>query len=379
MSPEIVIFYLEEQDRFLYYTFDGKLNLLEDFDSKKYEDFKKSLYLISDKFNSFKINLPDTSKRNISKAAPVLLEEKLLDNVNSFVWNLNKNSKNIVCISKHNLESFISKFEHLNLSSLKSFENIEITNPSVFIFGESVILTISEDYNFNTKIHQLENFLIDIQNKENLDTIDCYLNENSKFDVSKFEILNPKIFKKESDIFSDLNINWATATNNFLVNEYQPKILWSKIFNKFSFYFYSATAVISVFIFSNLIQVFSLIISNSYLEEELLASFKQKFPNQEIKSDLIRQVNSLINIESTSADQLRKIGIISESITLSEDINLVSIKFDRDNFNLEVETSSYAEIENLINLISSMGVESRAGASRRLNNKILGEINVQQF
>ena len=379
MSPEIVIFYLEKQDRFFYYIFDGKLNLLEDFDSKKYEDFKKSLYLISDKFNSFKINLPDTSKRNISKAAPVLLEEKLLDNVNSFVWNLNKNGKNIVCISKHNLESFISKFEHLNLSSLKSFENIEITNPSVFIFGESVILTISEDYNFNTKIHQLENFLIDIQNKENLDTIDCYLNENSKFDVSKFEILNPKIFKKESDIFSDLNINWATATNNFLVNEYQPKILWSKIFNKFSFYFYSATAVISVFIFSNLIQVFSLIISNSYLEEELLASFKQKFPNQEIKSDLIRQVNSLINIESTSADQLRKIGIISESITLSEDINLVSIKFDRDNFNLEVETSSYAEIENLINLISSMGVESRAGASRRLNNKILGEINVQQF
>jgi len=379
VSPEIVIFYLEEQDHFLYYIFDGKLNLLEDFDSKKYEDFKKSLYLISDKFNSFKINLPDTSKRNISKAAPVLLEEKLLDNVNSFVWNLNKNGKNIVCISKHNLESFISKFEHLNLSSLKSFENIEITNPSVFIFGESVILTISEDYNFNTKIHQLENFLIDIQNKENLDTIDCYLNENSKFDVSKFEILNPKIFKKESDIFSDLNINWATATNNFLVNEYQPKILWSKIFNKFSFYFYSATAVISVFIFSNLIQVFSLIISNSYLEEELLASFKQKFPNQEIKSDLIRQVNSLINIESTSADQLRKIGIISESITLSEDINLVSIKFDRDNFNLEVETSSYAEIENLINLISSMGVESRAGASRRLNNKILGEINVQQF
>ena len=379
MSPEIVIFYLEKQDRFFYYIFDGKLNLLEDFDSKKYEDFKKSLYLISDKFNSFKINLPDTSKRNISKAAPVLLEEKLLDNVNSFVWNLNKNGKNIVCISKHNLESFISKFEHLNLSSLKSFENIEITNPSVFIFGESVILTISEDYNFNTKIHQLENFLIDIQNKENLDTIDCYLNENSKFDVSKFEILNPKIFKKESDIFSDLNINWATATNNFLVNEYQPKILWSKIFNKFSFYFYSATAVISVFIFSNLIQVFSLIISNSHLEEELLASFKQKFPNQEIKSDLIRQVNSLINIESTSADQLRKIGIISESITLSEDINLVSIKFDRDNFNLEVETSSYAEIENLINLISSMGVESRAGASRRLNNKILGEINVQQF
>ena len=379
MSPEIVIFYLEEQDRFLYYTFDGKLNLLEDFDSKKYEDFKKSLYLISDKFNSFKINLPDTSKRNISKAAPVLLEEKLLDNVNSFVWNLNKNGKNIVCISKHNLESFISKFEHLNLSSLKSFENIEITNPSVFIFGESVILTISEDYNFNTNIHQLENFLIDIQNKENFDTIDCYLDENSKFDVSKFEILNPKIFKKESDIFSDLNINWATATNNFLVNEYEPKILWSKIFNKFSFYFYSATAVISIFIFSNLIQVFSLIISNSYLEEELLASFKQKFPNQEIKSDLIRQVNSLINIESTSADQLRKIGIISESITLSEDINLVSIKFDRDNFNLEVETSSYAEIENLINLISSMGVESRAGASRRLNNKILGEINVQQF
>ena len=379
MSPEIVIFYLEKQDRFFYYIFDGKLNLLEDFDSKKYEDFKKSLYLISDKFNSFKINLPDTSKRNISKAAPVLLEEKLLDNVNSFVWNLNKNGKNIVCISKHNLESFISKFEHLNLSSLKSFENIEITNPSVFIFGESVILTISEDYNFNTKIHQLENFLIDIQNKEKLDTIDCYLNENSKFDVSKFEILNPKIFKKESDIFSDLNINWATATNNFLVNEYQPKILWSKIFNKFSFYFYSATAVISIFIFSNLIQVFSLIISNSYLEEELLASFKQKFPNQEIKSDLIRQVNSLINIESTSADQLRKIGIISESITLSEDINLVSIKFDRDNFNLEVETSSYAEIENLINLISSMGVESRAGASRRLNNKILGEINVQQF
>ena len=84
MSPEIVIFYLEEQDRFLYYIFDGKLNLLEDFDYKKYEGFKKSLYLISDKFNSFKINLPDTSKRNISKAAPVLLEEKLLDNVNSF-------------------------------------------------------------------------------------------------------------------------------------------------------------------------------------------------------------------------------------------------------------------------------------------------------
>ena len=45
MSPEIVIFYLEEQDRFLYYIFDGKLNLLEDFDSKKYEDFLSLIHI----------------------------------------------------------------------------------------------------------------------------------------------------------------------------------------------------------------------------------------------------------------------------------------------------------------------------------------------
>ncbi|MFL2733390.1 MAG: hypothetical protein ACJ0FA_02765 [Gammaproteobacteria bacterium] len=108
-------------------------------------------------------------------------------------------------------------------------------------------------------------------------------------------------------------------------------------------------------------------------------TFKEKFPSETLESDLISQVNGLINQGQIDYSALNAISIISDAVSSSENIILVSIGYEQTRFIIEVQTNSYDQLQDYVDLVDSLGLEVNLGASRRVNNFIQGEISINGF
>ena len=87
----------------------------------------------------------------------------------------------------------------------------------------------------------------------------------------------------------------------------------------------------------------------------------------------------MINLNSFSKRNLDSLRLLSNEISLMEDLSLVSINSDLNNLIIEVEATDYAQMEKLVKLMSTLGIELSIGNSRRLNNLLLGELNVRNL
>ena len=135
--------------------------------------------------------------------------------------------------------------------------------------------------------------------------------------------------------------------------------------------------VFLLFFFASAIIQFSyLSISNSLLKDKIMDTFKEKFPSETLESDLISQVNGLINQGQIDYSALNAISIISDAVSSSENIILVSIGYEQTRFIIEVQTNSYDQLQDYVDLVNSLGLEVNLGASRRVNNFIQGEISI---
>ena len=166
---------------------------------------------------------------------------------------------------------------------------------------------------------------------------------------------------------------------NILKGVFEPKIDWLKKFKEWKILFYTSIAVYSIFLFSALIQISALSISNYQFKNQLSGIFNEKFPNETLKNDLISQVNNLVNINSFTKKNLDLLGLISNEISIMDNISLISINSDSNKLSIEVEAIDYQEIENLVRLMANSGVDISIGSSRRANNLLIGELDVRNF
>ena len=185
-----------------------------------------------------------------------------------------------------------------------------------------------------------------------------------KFSSSK-ELLSE--FSKLADV---------TNTFNFFTKIYEQKINWYSLFLRYKFYGYSALAFLGIFLLSGVIQFSYLNLSNNLLKNKIISTFQEKFPSETLESDLISQVNGLINQGQIDYSALNAISVISDGVSNSDNIVLISISFDRNRFVIEVQTNSYDQLQEYVDLINSMGLDVNLGASRRVNNFIQGEISI---
>ena len=138
-------------------------------------------------------------------------------------------------------------------------------------------------------------------------------------------------------------------------------------------------AVYSIFLISSLIQITAMSISNQNYKNQLTNVFNEKFPNEILRTDLISQVNNLVNINSYTKQKLDSLSLLSTEISIIEDMSLISINSDSNNLSIEVEAVSYEQLENLVKLMATLGVEMSIGSSRRFNNLLLGELNIGTY
>ena len=369
--------------------YDESLNIL--FSSETSSDEESSIFKVnsnkediaiiaSNDFSFYKFDLPTTSQRNLKKVIPFMLSEEILGEVEDYFW-IQGSQSEIVGIIEHQkiqeikdkLDSKVSKLIPIQALS-SSIENLLV------ILGDKAFISLQDNWYWFADKKSILNTLALTLRKYEIKKLNVWSTEK-KLDLPNLDIdTKEKYFSSTKDLLNEFSqILDIRNSLNFFSKEYEQKIDWRSIFLRYKFYGYSSLAFFGIFLLSAIVQFSYLNISNNLLKNKIIDTFKEKFPSETLESDLISQVNGLINQGQIDYSALNAVSIVSDAVSNSENIVLVSISYERSRFIIEVQTNSYDQLQEYVDLVNSMGLSVNLGASRRVNNFIQGEISINAF
>ena len=369
--------------------YDESLNVL--FSSETSSDEESSIFKVnsnkediaiiaSNDFSFYKFDLPTTSQRNLKKVIPFMLSEEILGEVEDYFW-IQGSQSEIVGIIEHQkiqeikdkLDSKVSKLIPIQALS-SSIENLLV------ILGDKAFISLQDNWYWFADKKSILNTLALTLRKYEIKKLNVWATEK-KLDLPNLDIdTEEKYFSSTKDLLSEFSqILDIRNSLNFFSKEYEQKIDWRSIFLRYKFYGYSSLAFFGIFLLSAIVQFSYLNVSNNLLKNKIIDTFKEKFPSENLESDLISQVNGLINQGQIDYSALNAVSIVSDAVSNSENIVLVSISYERSRFIIEVQTNSYDQLQEYVDLVNSMGLSVNLGASRRVNNFIQGEISINAF
>ena len=369
--------------------YDESLNVL--FSSETSSDEESSIFKVnsnkediaiiaSNDFSFYKFDLPTTSQRNLKKVIPFMLSEEILGEVEDYFW-IQGSQSEIVGIIEHQkiqeikdkLDSKVSKLIPIQALS-SSIENLLV------ILGDKAFISLQDNWYWFADKKSILNTLALTLRKYEIKKLNVWATEK-KLDLPNLDIdTEEKYFSSTKDLLNEFSqILDIRKSLNFFSKEYEQKIDWRSIFLRYKFYGYSSLAFFGIFLLSAIVQFSYLNVSNNLLKNKIIDTFKEKFPSETLESDLISQVNGLINQGQIDYSALNAVSIVSDAVSNSENIVLVSISYERSRFIIEVQTNSYDQLQEYVDLVNSMGLSVNLGASRRVNNFIQGEISINAF
>ena len=369
--------------------YDESLNVL--FSSETSSDEESSIFKVnsnkediaiiaSNDFSFYKFDLPTTSQRNLKKVIPFMLSEEILGEVEDYFW-IQGSQSEIVGIIEHQkiqeikdkLDSKVSKLIPIQALS-SSIENLLV------ILGDKAFISLQDNWYWFADKKSILNTLALTLRKYEIKKLNVWSTEK-KLDLPNLDIdTEEKYFSSTKDLLNEFSqILDIRNSLNFFSKEYEQKIDWRSIFLRYKFYGYSSLAFFGIFLLSAIVQFSYLNVSNNLLKNKIIDTFKEKFPSESLESDLISQVNGLINQGQIDYSALNAVSIVSDAVSNSENIVLVSISYERSRFIIEVQTNSYDQLQEYVDLVNSMGLSVNLGASRRVNNFIQGEISINAF
>ena len=369
--------------------YDESLNIL--FSSETSSDEESSIFKVnsnkediaiiaSNDFSFYKFDLPTTSQRNLRKVIPFMLSEEILGEIEDYFW-IQGSQSEIVGIIEHQkiqeikdkLDSKVSKLIPIQALS-SSIENLLV------ILGDKAFISLQDNWYWFADKKSILNTLALTLRKYEIKNLNIWATEK-KLDLPNLDIdTEEKYFSSTKDLLNEFSqILDLKDSINFFSKEYEQKIDWRSIFLRYKFYGYSALAFFGIFLLSAIVQFSYLNVSNNLLKNKIIDTFKEKFPSETLESDLISQVNGLINQGQIDYSALNAVSIVSDAVSNSENIVLVSISYERSRFIIEVQTNSYDQLQEYVDLVNSLGLSVNLGASRRVNNFIQGEISINAF
>ena len=378
MSEAIYVLYNYFSEEKLYFLVNNneKIELKEN-ELEKFSNVKKNIFLISDLFDSLEVDLPETNLTNQKKAIPFLIQDSLLDDVNNYSWLLNADDEILLLTNKEKLNNLINKIDLYSTSSLSPIE-ASFDKDNLIIIDDKVILSLQNQWYWSGSLEVFCNQLPFLEEKLKDKMIESHCLGKIPEELIDKNFLKFSLYENIQSLWM-ANLPSLKQGFNILKGEFEPKINWVQKIKDLKFYIYSAVAIYSIFLVSNLIQISSLSILNYQLNNQLSEVFKSKFPNETIENDLISQVNNLVNLDSYSKKNLDSLRLLSNEIALMENLSLISINSDSNKITIEVEAVDYDQLEELVKLMSTMNIDLSIGSSRRLNNLLVGELNVRTF
>ena len=372
-----VIYDYYSKEKLFFLETDGKKNIISENEINNFPRVQKSFFLISDLFNSFEIKLPDTSLANQKKALPFLIEDQLVDDGENYSKYLNNKEGILLLAKKNNLEELIKNIDLFSTSSLQPIE-ASFEEDKLIIIRDKVIVALNKKWYWSGNLEIFESYLPYLEEYSKNQPIQCHVLEKIPESLKSKNFLKFKLHKDIQSLWSE-NMPDIKKEINILKGVFEPKIDWLNKFIEWKILFYTGIAVYSIFLLSALIQISALSISNYQFKNQLSGIFNEKFPNETLKNDLISQVNNLVNINSFTKKNLDLLELIANEISIMDNISLISINSDSNKLSIDVEAIDYQEIENLVRLMANSGVDISIGSSRRSNNLLIGELDVENF
>ena len=372
-----VIYDYYSKEKLFFLETDGKKNIISENEINNFPRVQKSFFLISDLFNSFEIKLPDTSLANQKKALPFLIEDQLVDDGENYSKYLNNKEGILLLAKKNNLEELIKNIDLFSTSSLQPIE-ASFEEDKLIIIRDKVIVALNKKWYWSGNLEIFESYLPFLEEYSKNQIIQCHVLKKIPESLKSKNFLKFKLHKDIQSLWSE-NMPDIKKEINILKGVFEPKIDWLKKFKEWKILFYTSIAVYSIFLLSALIQISALSISNYQFKNQLSGIFNEKFPNETLKNDLISQVNNLVNINSFTKKNLDLLELIANEISIMDNISLISINSDSNKLSIDVEAIDYQEIENLVRLMANSGVDISIGSSRRSNNLLIGELDVENF
>jgi hypothetical protein len=369
--------------------YDEALNIL--FSSETSSDEEKSILKVnsneediaiiaSNDFSFYKFDLPTTSQRNLKKVIPFMLSEEILGEVEDYFWIQDSQSEIVGIIEHQKIQEIKDKLDPkvnklIPIQALSSsIENLLV------ILGDKAFISLQDNWYWFADKKSILNTLALTLRKYEIKKLNIWSTEKG-LDIPNLDIdTEEKYFSSTKDLLNEFSqILDIKNSINFFSKEYEQKIDWRSIFLRYKFYGYSSLAFFGIFLLSAIVQFSYLNVSNNLLKNKIIDTFKEKFPSETLESDLISQVNGLINQGQIDYSALNAVSIVSDAVSNSENIVLVSISYERSRFIVEVQTNSYDQLQEYVDLVNSMGLSVNLGASRRVNNFIQGEIIINAF
>ena len=377
MSNQKISFY----DESLNILFTSELASNEEKSILKANSNEEDIAIIaSNDFSFYKFDLPTTSQRNLKKVIPFMLSEEILGEVEDYFW-IQESQSEIVGIIEHQkiqeikdkLDPKVNKLIPIQALS-SSIENLLV------ILGDKAFISLQDNWYWFADKKSILNTLALTLRKYEIKKLNVWATEK-KLELPNLDIdTEEKYFSSTKDLLNEFSqILDLKDSINFFSKEYEKKIDWRSIFLRYKFYGYSSLAFFGIFLLSAIVQFSYLNVSNNLLKNKIIDTFKDKFPSETLESDLISQVNGLINQGQIDYSALNALSIVSDAVSNSENIVLVSISYERSRFIIEVQTNSYDQLQEYVDLVNSMGLNVNLGASRRVNNFIQGEISINAF
>jgi type II secretory pathway component PulL len=361
--------------------FSSETSNVEEQSILKVNSNKEDIAIIaSNDFSFYKFDLPTTSQRNLKKVIPFKLSEEILGEVEDYFW-IQGSQSEIVGIIEHQkiqeikdkLDSKVNKLIPIQALS-SSIENLLV------ILDDKAFISLQDNWYWFADKKSIFNTLALTLRKYEIKKLNVWATEK-KLELPNLDIdTEEKYFSSTKDLLNEFSqILDIKNSLNFFSKEYEQKIDWRSIFLRYKFYGYSSLAFFGIFLLSAIVQFSYLNVSNNLLKNKIIDTFKEKFPSENLESDLISQVNGLINQGQIDYSALNAVSIVSDAVSNSENIVLVSISYERSRFIIEVQTNSYDQLQEYVDLVNSMGLSVNLGASRRVNNFIQGEISINAF
>jgi len=336
--------------------------------------------IASNDFSFYKFDLPTTSQRNLKKVIPFMLGEEILGEVEDYFWIQGSQSEIVGIIEHQKIQEIKDKLDPkvnklIPIQALSSsIENLLV------ILGDKAFISLQDNWYWFADKKSILNTLALTLRKYEIKKLNVWSTEKG-LDLPNLDIdTEEKYFSSTKDLLNEFSqILDLKDSINFFSKEYEQKINWRSIFLRYKFYGYSSLAFFGIFLLSAIVQFSYLNVSNNLLKNKIIDTFKEKFPSENLESDLISQVNGLINQGQIDYSALNAVSIVSDAVSNSENIVLVSISYERTRFIIEVQTNSYDQLQEYVDLVNSMGLSVNLGASRRVNNFIQGEISINAF
>ena len=377
MSSQKISFY----DESLNILFSSETSSGEEKSILKVNSNEEDIAIIaSNDFSFYKFDLPTTSQRNLKKVIPFMLSEEILGEVEDYFWIQDSQSEIVGIIEHQKIQEIKDKLDPkvnklIPIQALSSsIENLLV------ILGDKAFISLQDNWYWFADKKSILNTLALTLRKYEIKKLNVWSTEKG-LDLPNLDIdTEEKYFSSTKDLLNEFSqILDLKDSINFFSKEYEQKIDWRSIFLRYKFYGYSSLAFFGIFLLSAIVQFSYLNVSNNLLKNKIIDTFKEKFPSENLESDLISQVNGLINQGQIDYSALNAVSIVSDAVSNSENIVLVSISYERSRFIIEVQTNSYDQLQEYVDLVNSMGLSVNLGASRRVNNFIQGEISINAF